>query len=79
VAGVYLSHDSRFNVGHSTAVGLAVDIVTNWTRQALPYAYLVYDGNQGTVKESATLRNFKATMCPHFSDSDVGDPVLVEL
>jgi len=63
----------------STAVGLAVDIVTNWTRRALPYAYLVYDGNQGTVKESATLRNLKITACPHFSNSDVGDPVLLEL
>ena len=45
----------------STAVGLAVDIVTGWTGRALPFAYLVYDGNQGTVKESATLRNLNIT------------------
>jgi hypothetical protein len=63
----------------STAVGLAVDIVTNWTRRPLRHAYLVYDGNQGTVKESVTLRNLKITACPHFSDDDVGDPVLVDL
>jgi molybdopterin-synthase adenylyltransferase len=63
----------------STAVGLAVDIVTGWTRRALPYAYLVYDGNQCTVKESATVRSLKITACPHFPDSDVGDPILVEL
>ena len=63
----------------STAVGLAVDLVTGWTRRSLPYAYLVYDGNPGTVKESATVRNLKITACPHFADIDVGDPVLVEL
>jgi len=63
----------------STAVGLAVDIVTGWTRRALPYAYLVYDGNLGTVKESVTLRNFKITACPHYSGIDVGDPILMEL
>ena len=63
----------------STAVGLAVDIVTGWTRRALPHAYLVYDGNQGTVKESMTLRNLQITACPHFSDGDIGDPVFLEL
>lgn len=63
----------------STAVGLAVDIVTNCTRRALPYAYLVYDGNQGTVKESVTLRNLKITACSHYSGIDVGDPIPMEL
>ncbi len=63
----------------STAVGLAMDIVTGWTRHALPYAYLVYDGNKSTIKESATLRNLNIPACPHFSDIDVGDPVPVEL
>ena len=50
-----------------------------WTRRALPHAYLVYDGNQGTVKESVTLRNLKITACPHYSGIDVGDPILMEL
>jgi molybdopterin-synthase adenylyltransferase len=63
----------------STAIGLAVDIVSGWTRRALPYAYLVYDGNKGTVKESATLRNLIIPACPHFPDVEVGDPVPVEL
>lgn len=62
----------------STAVGLAVDIVTCWTRRA-PHVYLVYDGNKGTVKESVTLRHLNIPACPHFSDVDVGDPVAVEL
>jgi molybdopterin-synthase adenylyltransferase len=63
----------------STAVGLAVDIVTNWTRHGRSHAYLSYDGNEATVKESVTLRNLKVAACPHFSDTEIGDPVLVEL
>jgi molybdopterin-synthase adenylyltransferase len=63
----------------STAVGLAVDLVTNWTHRERVYEYLVYDGNEGTVKRSLTLRNFNFTGCPHFQITDVGDPVLTEL
>lgn len=62
----------------STAVGLAVDLVTGWTRKCRPHAYLVYDGIEGTVSESITVRNLRAP-CKHFSTADVGDPVLVEL
>ena len=63
----------------STAIGLAVDLATNWTRRQRSHAYLVYDGNEGTVKESATLRNLNVTRCPHFPAEEVADPVLVEL
>jgi hypothetical protein len=63
----------------STAVGLAVDLVTNWSRRCRSHAYLVYDGNEGTVRESATLLHRKNAACPHFPGTDVGDPVLLEL
>jgi hypothetical protein len=63
----------------STAVGLAVDIVTGWTGRALPHAYLSYDGNKGTVKESVTLRHLNLAACPHYLESDVGDPIPVHL
>lgn len=63
----------------STAVGLAVDLVTGWTGRALSHAYLAYDGNTGHVKESVTLRHFNFTGCCHFSEVDLGDPVAVEL
>ena len=63
----------------STAVGLAVDLVTNWTRSGRSHAYLVYDGNEGTIRESLTLRNLRIKNCPHFPDDELGDPVLVEL
>jgi hypothetical protein len=63
----------------STAVGLAVNLVTSWTKRVPGYAYFVYDGNESTVKESPMLRNFKAAPCPHFRDNEVGDPVVIEL
>jgi hypothetical protein len=62
----------------STAVGLAVDLVTDWTRLRRTHAYLVYDGNEGTVKDSFTLRGMAPT-CPHFPDTEIGDPILIEL
>lgn len=63
----------------STAVGLAVDLVTNWTRLRRSYAFLVYDGNRGTIADSFTLRNLAADKCSHFPAGEVGDPVLTEL
>lgn len=62
----------------STAVGLAVDLVTDWTRKSRSHAYLVYDGNSATMRDSHTLRNLTAA-CEHYSSADVGDPVFVEL
>jgi hypothetical protein len=59
----------------STAVGLAVDLVTGWTRIRRTHAYLSYDGNQGTLAESLTLRGLPVDGCPHFPGGEVGDPV----
>jgi hypothetical protein len=53
--------------------------VTGWTDRPLPHVYLSYDGSKGTVKESVTLRNLNLAACPHYSESDVGDPIPVEL
>lgn len=63
----------------STAVGLAIDLVTNWTHRSRTHAYLVYNGNEATIKESITLRGMRNDTCPHFSVSDIGDLILVEL
>lgn len=63
----------------STAVGIAVDLVTGWTRRASPFVYLVLDGNLSTVTPSLTVRKFRGEGCPHLAEEDVGDPVLVEL
>ncbi len=63
----------------STAVGLAVDLITNWTRADLLYAWLIYNGNENTMTNSVTLRNRRTTTCPHFSEDDIGDPIFSEL
>jgi hypothetical protein len=42
------------------------------------HAYLVYDGKEGTVKDSVTLRNLTRP-CGYYAVSDVDDPVLLEL
>jgi hypothetical protein len=55
------------------------ELVTGWTSRRLSHAYLVYDGNKGTVGESKTLRNLGTSQCLHFPGADVGDPILVEL
>ena len=62
----------------SSAVGLAVDLVTNWTRRKRRHEFLVYDGNAGTLTRSVTLRTLRSN-CGHFNTIDVGDPVLVSL
>jgi len=58
----------------STAVGLAVDLVTNWTDTNRNYAYFVYDGNEGVIKESRTTSKVIFPECPHFPSKAVGDP-----
>jgi hypothetical protein len=63
----------------STAVGLCVDLVCDWTGRRRPAEYLVYDGNAGTIAPSVTLRNLDIDRCPHFRATDVGGIVAVEL
>ncbi len=63
----------------STAVGMAVDLVTGWTRRRRHHEYLVYNGNEGTIKESLTVKNLNVTTCPHFPDNEAGDPIAVRL
>lgn len=58
----------------SSAVGSAVELLTNWTRSKKLIRYLQYDGNAGTVVPSIRLQ-FVPARCPHFLEQDVGDPV----
>lgn len=63
----------------STAVGFAVDLVTGWTRKNRTHAYLSYDGNEASLTPSKTLIGIERRACTHFADTDLGDPVLVQL
>jgi hypothetical protein len=63
----------------STAVGIAVDLLTDWTRSLRGLAYLSYDGNRGTVLPHVRCGFAKDARCTHFSGGDVGDPVPLSL
>ena len=60
----------------STAVGLAVDLLTDCSRSLRKVVYLEYDGNKGTLKPHVRLEYLKYDACPHYPLSQVGDPVL---
>lgn len=54
----------------ATAAGLVVDIITGWTKTTAS-AYLLYDGNRGTVMPHPRLQ-FCPSACTHFSERNVG-------
>jgi hypothetical protein len=62
----------------STAVGLAVEILTNWTRAARGSVFLSYRGNEGTINPDVRLQ-YAPAVCPHYPPDQVGDPVFKKL
>lgn len=62
----------------STAVGIAVDLLTDWTRSLRDVVYLEYDGNKGTVKPHVRLEYLDDRSCPHYPATQVGDPFIAE-
>lgn len=63
----------------STAVGVAIDLLTDWTRALRGPVYLEYRGNVGTVTEHPFLKYYKSDHCPHHPAEEVGDPVFFTL
>jgi hypothetical protein len=59
----------------SAAVGIAVDLLTGWTRRRDRVVYLVYDGNTGEVRPHPRLDFVGKTHCRHYGTSPTGDPV----
>ena len=59
----------------STAVGLAIQLVTPWFRNATEFVYLDYDGNQGTVTPNARMKFLQGKSCSHHPLLEVGDPL----
>lgn len=59
----------------STAVGLAINHLTNWTQEAPKHAYLSYNGNLGIMIPHPQL-SYIPERCDHYSLVDTGDPVL---
>lgn len=62
----------------STAVGIAVNIMTGWAT-APPPIYLQYAGNDGTVAPHIRLRHLAPGPCPHYPVDKAGDPVFVKM
>ena len=58
----------------STAVGLAIQVVTPWLRNPQEFTYLEYDGNKGTVSASQKVEILKNQTCIHHPADETGDP-----
>ena len=58
----------------SVAVGIIVDLLTGWTGVNPKGEYLHFDGNTNFIWRSPRLE-YAPLLCPHFSESSVGDPV----
>jgi hypothetical protein len=58
----------------STAVGLAVQLLTPWFVGTLAFTYLEYDGNKGTVTINPRVERLKGHACPHHPPDETGDP-----
>lgn len=58
----------------STAVGIAIDVLTGWTRRAPDTVYLSYDGNTGELRNHVRLRFLPQARCAHYPRGSMGDP-----
>jgi molybdopterin/thiamine biosynthesis adenylyltransferase len=57
----------------ASAIGLLVDMATNWTRERPGLVYLRYDGNKGTLFPDRQIDSFRKKACSHSSPDDIGD------
>lgn len=60
----------------STAIGIAVDLLTDWTKSLRDVVYLEYDGNTATIKPHVRLQYLGNAACPHYPTNEVGDPMI---
>jgi hypothetical protein len=63
----------------SSAVGLAVELITGWTGVARAGAYFSYDGNSGLLTEHPLWAGRSAGDCPHFPLAQAGSPILTPI
>ncbi len=62
----------------STAVGIAVNLLTGWTRSPGPI-YLQYNGNDGTLVPHIRLGYLPPGPCEHYPLEQAGEPVFVKV
>lgn len=58
----------------STAVGLAVELLTPWYKAHAGLVYLEYDGNRKSVSVSRWVAALESQRCTHYLDNETGDP-----
>jgi len=58
----------------STAVGLVAQVLTPWFPKPSGFVYLEYDGNRGTVTQSARMAALADQACPHHPSDETGHP-----
>lgn len=58
----------------SSAVGLAIQVITPWFRNPPEFTYLEYDGNTGVVSISERVNLLKSRVCNHHPPDETGDP-----
>ena len=63
----------------STAIGIAVDLLTGWTKSLSKIVYLSYDSNSGIIKEHTRVKYLADIECKHFQKEQVGDPVFKKM
>lgn len=59
----------------STAVGLAVQLLTPWSKLPAEFVYIDYDGNLGTLTPNDRMRLMQEKLCPHHPADEAGDPL----
>ncbi|MCP5537735.1 MAG: ThiF family adenylyltransferase [Akkermansiaceae bacterium] len=63
----------------STAIGYLMHLVTGWSRHGAMPARMDYNGIEQTLKPSGLLSLLSGIKCPHYSQKDLGDPVIKPL
>jgi molybdopterin-synthase adenylyltransferase len=62
----------------STAVGIPIDVLTDWSKTTRGPQYLSYDANLGLVARHPRLAH-APSVCTHFAAAEVGEPRLLPL
>lgn len=63
----------------STAVGLFVNLITNWTRDSATANYLSYNGNTGFIEQHPREKYLARKECLHFPPEQTGPPIFVKI
>jgi molybdopterin-synthase adenylyltransferase len=63
----------------STAVGLAVGLLTQWHGRSVETLYYSYDGNTGCLSPDVRLGFIDLSACPHYRLSQAGPPRYTKL